>query len=358
MRIRLSASNRGIALIIVMISIFVLTMLAAGFAYSMKVEMKLARHASNETELQWLGRSGVEYCRWILVQQASCPAEPYDAMNQTWAGGAGGPCSTNEVLAGVEKEIFLNNGSFTWKITDLESKMNINTANEAMLQQAMILMGVGPADTAPVVNSILDWIDPDDNKRMDGAENAYYESLEPSYSAKNGPIDDISELLFINGIAPELYWGPASSNSPPSAILERMTRMSRRNQVNVPMVGLVDLFTPVSSGRININTASAEVLQLIPGVDQLVAESIVAGRQGEWDPSGLTGPYRNVGEVRRIPEVNMIVQRSIEQFCDVRSRTFQAEVTATVGGSTRTFYAILVRPTPRDCQVINFYWRY
>ena len=33
-------------------------------------------------------------------------------------------------------------------------------------------------------------------------------------------------------------------------------------------VGLVDLFTPISVGYININTASIKVLQLLPGMDQ------------------------------------------------------------------------------------------
>ena len=49
---QLSTSQTGIALVIVMISIFVLTMLAGGFAYSMKVETKLARNAYSEAELE------------------------------------------------------------------------------------------------------------------------------------------------------------------------------------------------------------------------------------------------------------------------------------------------------------------
>src|SRR5207247_8472291 len=84
-------SERGIALVIVMISIFVLTILAVGFAFSMKVETKLAQHANNETEMQWLGRSGVEYSRWILAQPDNCPGPQYDALNQVWAGGGGSP---------------------------------------------------------------------------------------------------------------------------------------------------------------------------------------------------------------------------------------------------------------------------
>ena len=70
------SSQNGIALIIVMISVMVLTVLAAGFAYSMKVETKLARNANNEAELEWLGRSGVEYARWVLANSLLDPTQP------------------------------------------------------------------------------------------------------------------------------------------------------------------------------------------------------------------------------------------------------------------------------------------
>src|SRR5947207_12462727 len=88
-----------------MIAIFVLTMMAGLLAYSMKVETTLAIHANNEAELEWLGRSGVEYARWILAAQRSCPAEPYDALTQVWAGGSGGPCTTNSALGDVLREV-------------------------------------------------------------------------------------------------------------------------------------------------------------------------------------------------------------------------------------------------------------
>src|SRR5947209_7499829 len=186
-------SQAGIALIIVMISIFVLTILAAGFAFSMKVETKLAMHANNETELQWLGRSGVEYARWVIFLQGTCPMEPYDALNQPWATGSpGGLCATNGGLAEVQHEVPLGHGSFSWKMTDLERKWNINTATEGLLQQALLLMGVDPSEMTPVINSILDWIDPDDNTRIQGTESEIYQTYDPPYEAKNGPIDDLS----------------------------------------------------------------------------------------------------------------------------------------------------------------------
>src|SRR5262245_62521011 len=96
------SAQSGIALIIVMISIFVLTILAGGFAYSMKVETRLALNANSETELEWLGRSGIEKARWILAEQLKIPQEPYDGLDQVWAGGPGGIGTSNSALAQVQ----------------------------------------------------------------------------------------------------------------------------------------------------------------------------------------------------------------------------------------------------------------
>ncbi len=342
-----------------MISIFVLSMLAAGFAYTMKVETRLARNASNEAELEWLGRSGVEYARWILVQQLSIPNEPYDALNQVWAGGPGGVGTSNSPLASVMKEVELGSGSFTWKITDLESRVNINVASEPLLQQALLAVGMDATQLTPVMNSILDWIDPDDNTRIQGTESDFYQSQDPPYYAKNGPIDDLSELTLINNISPELYYGMASTNYQPAFAQPKFNRGMSLGPNDIPpfTVGLAELFTPISSGRININTASAAVLQCIPGIDRQVAEAIASAREGEDDGSGLMGPYRSVDQVRRVPGVTMEIARQLQTFCDVRSRTFKVEIDARINNYTRQFVAVLGRTPPRDVQILSFYWK-
>jgi len=352
-------AQRGIALIIVMISVFVLTVLAGGFAWSMKVETKLARNGNSEEELAWLGRSGVEYARWVLANSMANPTQPYDSLDQPWATGSGFLGPTNNPIAEVEKTFPLGNGTVTWTITDLERKANINTAAEGMLQQALILMGADASDTTPIVNAILDWIDPDDQTRVQGAETDYYQGLNPPYVAKNGPIDDLSELLLIRGITPEMYWGTASDDHPPGAFTPRASRSHLPTDVPSFPVGLVDLFTPLSRGKININTASAEVLQLIPNVDNLLAQAIVNGRQGEADPGspGMLGPYRSVADLQRLPELPRGFGNQLGQFCDVHSYTFQVQVDAEISGYKRTFFAVLGRNSPRDVQVLSFYWK-
>ena len=123
---------RGIALIIVMIAIFVLSVMAAIFATSMKVETKLAQNADHDQQLLWLGRSGVELARYVLSEQMTIPNEPYDALNQIWAGGPGGIGESNSPLTGLSLDNYqVGDGSVSVKIVDLERKVNINTVNHS-----------------------------------------------------------------------------------------------------------------------------------------------------------------------------------------------------------------------------------
>ena len=148
----------GIALIIVMMVIVVLGIMAAGFAYSMKVETSLARNAEADPDMELLGRAGVELARYVLGQQLNIPAEAgFDALNQKWAGGPGG---TNQLLAEVSlQNNELGRGRFSVRIIDLERRVNVNYANRPVLERAMEFLGLDLIDASTIVDSIEDWRD-------------------------------------------------------------------------------------------------------------------------------------------------------------------------------------------------------
>ncbi|HXT12895.1 MAG TPA: general secretion pathway protein GspK [Candidatus Angelobacter sp.] len=348
MKIAPPSSERGIAIIVVMIAVFVLSMLAGGLAYEMKVESKLAMNSNNQSNLDWVGRSGVEYARWILSLEMKCP---YDSLNQVWAGGPGGTCDTNGPLTEARLTDFhIGDAVFSIKIRDLESKVNVNTADQATLDQAMRVIGAD-ADTGPmIVDSILDWVDRDDNSRMNGAESDFYQGLTPPYNAKNGPIDDISELLLIHGVRenPEIY-------STEYANIVRFDRFGNPMPPKEYPAHLVDVFTPISTGRININTASSIVLQMIPGVDEGIADQIIRVRSG---PDGVDGtdddtPFTSVGELASVG-LPQAAAPSLQRYCTVRSGTFEVTVDAQIGSSKASYVAILGRQNPRDIQILSF----
>jgi len=359
MKPRISSPNSGVALIIVLITMVSLSILAGIFAFRMKVEARLAMNSNNDAEMEWMGRSGAEAAKWLLAQemQARCP----DSLSSVWAGGSGGTCPgiSNSPIADIHLPwtIPLGNGEVVINpMTDLERKANINTANEQMLEQSLVLMGVDAGEYPVIVNSILDWIDPDNAERPQGAESEYYEAGPWPYSAKNGPIDDMTELMLVQGMTPDLYWGPNSTNYVPSRLRrDSSSRLGFNADAPTYPVGFVDLFTPISSGKININTASIAVLQLLPGVDEHAASEIIRLRSGFEAGFGeqVGVPFNNPGEIINAGLNPALVQQIIP-LCDVRSATFEVPITARIGNYTRNFRAVLVRNNPRDVQLVSF----
>ena len=357
MTLRTRQNSRGMALIMVMIAIAVFSSLAAVLWASMKVETELARHADHEQQLLWLGRSGVEYARWILSQHPV--REPYDSLNQVWAGGPGGESETNSALSGISMDNYqVGDGTISVKIIDLERKVNVNTANSLLLHQVLTVMGVDADDISVVSDSIQDWVDPDDAPHIAGAESDYYQGLNPPYYAKNAPIDNLAELLFIKGVTPEMYWGGSATNHMPGTF--QRPKLGFGNAPGQPPdypFGLSDVFTPFSSGKINVNTADANVLQAIPGVDATTAESIIKYRSGPDGAEATTDdtPFRNIGQLAAAG-LNAQAVQQLGNFCTVNSTTFQVNVTAKIGDTSRDYTAILYR-NGQEIQVVSFWWK-
>jgi general secretion pathway protein K len=356
---------RGIALVMVMIIVVVFAILAGGLAYTMKVETTLARNSSWDMELEWLGRSGIEMAKYVLSQPHQ--GMQYDALNQIWAGGTG---ETNDALEGLSlTDNKLGHGTFSLKITDADRKFNINLAAIApeVLNQGLILMGVDGAESPRIVNAIADWVDKDDKPRIGSTdtESDYYMSLTPPYKAKDGPIDDLTEMMMIKGITPGMYYGSGGGGvngiQPNLVRADRASRFNRRDEGEPAYpVGFVDLFCALGA-QVNFNTASATVMQLFPMVEELDAQAIIEWRAG---PNGVDGdeddrPFKSPGEVATFPQNMKPEAREYlksNRFVGVRSSSFEVQVDAQIDAVKRTYIAVLRREGVRVV-LLYMYWR-
>ncbi len=351
-RPRKEVPESGIALIIVMLVIVALSILAAGFAFTMKVEMKLARNTQSESDMFLLAWSGVELARYTIGQQANIPGEStFHALNQKWAGGPG---STNDLLEDISlKDVQMGRGRFTVRIVDEERKLNINSSPTGLLERVLNKLGVNAMDAVPIVNSIQDWRDPDNTTQLDGAESDYYLALKQPYTAKDGPLDDISELLLVRGVTEELYWGTADVDAPVHMGLPH-------EPSHDSSLGLVDIFT-VSPGpqRLNINTASAAVLSMLPGIDDRLAEGIVEMRAGMDGVDGTEDdtPYHSPGELINVGGILPLDVSALQRLCGVQSRFFEVEVEVEVDQYTRVFQAELDARSPRSINILRADWK-
>src|SRR5262249_25629512 len=98
---------------------------------------------------------------------------------------------------------------YRFGVTDECGKINLNALmkldSSGQILHNMLLML--PNMTEDIANSILDWLDADDEPRESGAESDTYSSLTPPYRAKNGPLDSLEELLLVKGMTPQLLFG-------------------------------------------------------------------------------------------------------------------------------------------------------
>ncbi|MBU0641484.1 MAG: general secretion pathway protein GspK [Planctomycetes bacterium] len=95
-------------------------------------------------------------------------------------------------------------------ITPEAGKLNINVATEEQLEQLLmpLLLGLEVENAPELLEALFDWRDDDDQPRPSGAENDYYNTLEPAYLAKNtGRFDTIEELLLIKGFNAAILYG-------------------------------------------------------------------------------------------------------------------------------------------------------
>lgn len=344
MKISVAKKKRGVAVIFVLIAITVLSLLAGAFAYSMKVETRLAQNADNDEQLLWLGRAGVERARWILALEGQVP---FTDKNQIWAGGPGEGPETNSALAGISLDNFqVGEGTVSLKMIELESQININSADTPLIQQVLTTMDVDAGSISVVADSIQDWVDTDDGTRPAGAESDYYQGLTPSYYAKNAPMDDISELLLVKGVTLPMFKGGSVTNDAGAAFQHHHLGFGNApgEMPDYPF-GLEAVFTPFSTGKVNVNTADENVLQCIPQMDTTSVQNILKFR--------AEMPIQNLSQLNAM--VSQPAMAQINRYCTVRGSTYEVHATAQIGDYHREYIAVLFRNGP-NVQVVSFHW--
>lgn len=220
--------RRGIVLVLVLVVVTMLALGSLGFAELMLNEHRAAQTASRQSQARAFAESGAEVARQFL--------DRYPDDIQT-AGGLYDNASRFSSQLAADDDSPRDRGRFTIlapKIEDTaiegvryglqDESAKINLATILTYDQSSgsassdgddstdntnahaVLMGL-PGMTDDTADAILDWIDPDDTPREQGAESDFYGSLDNGYTPRDAPPVSIEELLLVRGVTPELLFG-------------------------------------------------------------------------------------------------------------------------------------------------------
>jgi general secretion pathway protein K len=208
-----------------------LTVVASGFAFSMHGEAVAARNAMSLAQARAAADGAVERTAFELMRPRNLPDVWLpDGAPRSWQDG----------------EIMLT----TWAV-DEAARIDLNTANDQLLKG--LLQSAGGLDAAAAdqaLDAILDWRDPDDLRRPNGAEEPEYRAAGRKYKPSNAPFDSIGDLSRVLGVTPGLV----------ARIADSLTVYSRQP-------------------GINIATASRETLLAIPNLTPDVVDAFITQRR-------------------------------------------------------------------------------
>jgi len=264
--------EHGIALVMVLWLMALLVVLASQFALNARTGLETVRNLKEDREAYFLAYAGVQMAvREILAdsdyhyyaedRQLRFASVLYD----------GGYSSRTEIALG--------GGLVSYSIKDEGAKLNLNAlaTDESQLRFLLqILYPDGEEWTDSVVDSLLDWVDADDDHRANGAEADYYRTLEPPYAAKNGPFDTLNELKKVKGITEEIY------------------------------AALLRVVTVYPTSGVNVNTALREVL-LTGGMSDDEAATVIDERNAKgWYSDGTKSDLFEITATGRFSESRLI----------------------------------------------------
>jgi general secretion pathway protein K len=316
-------NNKGIALITVILIVAILVVLAIELNRSSRADIYDAANISDGIKLTYIAKSGFYGAASLLINSKN----EYETLRDDWA--------NTEALSVQSKQLFTD-GYFVVKVEDEAGKIPLNklvsgNAYNMEIKQMLIRLLSQPEfeldkrKVEEIVDALKDWIDEDNEVTGAGGENLYYATQNPSYEAKNAPLDCIEELLMIKGITKELY---AGGNGKPS---------------------LAQLVTVDSEGIININTAPNMVLRaLSDAITPQLADRMDEYRRAKGNDLSSVNWYENVsGMAKGVIPANMIT---------VKSNYFKIYSTGKMNSMERNIVSVVkILPENKSVQIVK--WR-
>lgn len=351
---------------------------------------------SQEQKAALAADSGVQYVLAQFASQAASNSNTGTTGTQTVA------TSTSDFWATLgnkgAEEFKVGDTSFRIEVQDACSRVDISQAGQDQLNRMPL--------SAEQVDSLLDYQEQGQSARQEGGKDDFYNGLTVPYNTKLGKIQSVDELLQVKGFTPLTLYGPSSQSpvagnsglssnlvlvdiigvgslskdvSPqgqtkqsirqvtvqnltqaglPNQVAQaifnlRTTATTMRAVVSVPGINaqqaatILDRYTldgaATHPGRINVNTASQDVLSTLPNVPDDLASTLF-GRQStalnSWD------------EFRQVSGVTLAVIQQLADTITFTSSTFIVRVVGTAGSMSRA-YEYLIRTDGTSPKVVR-----
>lgn len=232
--------RRGVALMLVLWVVIVLSVIAAGVVALSRSQVDLVATIRSRAVARYAAESGVVAATARLGELLRSAGSPEDQVRAFLA-------FKDELANGGER--VLGAARYQVVMLDLGARVDLNNSTDAVLL-GLFEQLLGEREANTLVDALRDWVDEDGEALPYGAEVADYVRAGSRYRPSNGPIRRLEEVTRIKGFTDSI-------------------------------VGVIAPFVTLwGDGRVNVNTAPWEVLAAVPELGPGGADLLLTAREG------------------------------------------------------------------------------
>ena len=283
--------QKGLALVLVLWVLSLLTIMAGSFTLSMRREASIIAGIRNNAQALAVAESGIAMAEMMLLNPD---------QNKRWR------------ADGSIYEINSTDAKVRVRLSSETGKIDINKADETLLKGLMAHAPIDEERQSKLVGAILDWRDKDDLVHIDGAEKREYKDAGLSYLPRNKPFQAIEELQLVLGMDKTVFmW--------------------------------IEPLVTVYSGQqqVNLQQASKEVLQVIPGLDMGQIDSYLTARLESAINNLPAPPFPSISGLNNAAGQNMVLTLVSEALLDDESSAVISTIIKQSDGTQSTPFQIL-----------------
>ena len=299
---RVARAQRGVALVTALMIVAIAAAIAVKIAFAHQIWFRQMENVSDRGATDWLRRGALHWASVALLEDAA--QNSIDHLGEPWA----------MALPTLPVE----GGGINVRIEDAQGRFNLNNlfqnttlgsvpskTDVALFERLLQNLGLDPN----LANAVVDWIDPNgDVTSPGGAEDSDYLNLKPPYRAANQGLASVEELRLVRGFD------------------------ARTCAMLLPYVTVLP---PGTHTAINVNTASAQVLSALTGLDMAWAQRVVDTR--------ADAPMQNVGAfTAKMPQGAQAPQVP-PGSADVKTSFFLITLNTSIGRHEERTLALLQR---------------
>jgi general secretion pathway protein K len=177
-------NDTGVALVLVLWIIVLLSVIGISHSRNVRLDMQIARHHVENAKARALAETGINRAIYELFN---------DDEQTRWS------------FNGQIYELSFPEGEVQIMIRNTAGLVDINTATPDVLETLFSGVQIDQEQRSALVDAIMDWKDADDLRRLNGAEDSDYEAEDLEYGTPDRPFFSIGELRYVLGMNTAIY---------------------------------------------------------------------------------------------------------------------------------------------------------